>query len=128
MQITKFNIYGRIHSYAQRSKAIALYAAVLNSTSNSMHTAFNDFEEYCDNLCERQILKMHIIVRKLLTKTLYIMKGFIIFFVYIVLTLIILSSLGPTTKAGMGYYAAFSTVYVSILAIIIECKEEDNEE
>lgn len=70
MQITKFNIYGRIHSlysraykrvvfnsfktlkYAQRSKAIALYAAVLNSTSNSMHTAFNDFEEYCDNLCD----------------------------------------------------------------------------
>lgn len=38
--------------YAQRSKAIALYAAVLNSTSNSMHTAFNDFEEYCDNLCD----------------------------------------------------------------------------
>ena len=31
--------------YAQRSKAIALYAAVLNSTSNSMHTAFNDFKE-----------------------------------------------------------------------------------
>ncbi|UVX70409.1 MAG: hypothetical protein [Bacteriophage sp.] len=55
------------------------------------------------------------------------MKGFIIFFVYIVLTLIILSSLGPT-KAGMGCYAAFSTVYVSILAIMIECKEEDNEE
>lgn len=55
------------------------------------------------------------------------MKSFIIFFVYIVLTLIILSSLGPTT-AGMGYYAAFSTVYVSILAIIIGCKEEDNEE
>lgn len=55
------------------------------------------------------------------------MKGFIIFFVYIVLTLIILSSLGPTTKAGMGCYAAFSTVYVSILAIIIGC-EEDNEE
>lgn len=55
------------------------------------------------------------------------MKGFIIFFVYIVLALIILSSLGPTTKAGMGYYAAFNTVYVSILAIIIECKEEDNE-
>lgn len=27
--------------YAQRSKAIALYATVLNSTSNSMHTAFN---------------------------------------------------------------------------------------
>lgn len=26
--------------------------AVLNSTSNSMHTAFNDFEEYCDNLCD----------------------------------------------------------------------------
>lgn len=71
---------------------------------------------------------MHIIVRKLLTKTLYIMKGFIIFFVYIVLTLIILSSLGPTTKAGMGCYAAFSTVYVSILAIVIGCKEEDNEE
>ena len=21
-------------------------------TSNSMHTAFNDFEEYCDNLCD----------------------------------------------------------------------------
>jgi hypothetical protein len=38
--------------YAQRSKAIVLYAAVLNSTSNSMHTAFNDFEEYCDNLCD----------------------------------------------------------------------------
>lgn len=38
--------------YAQRSKAIALYAAVLNSTSNSMHTAFNDLEEYCDNLCD----------------------------------------------------------------------------
>lgn len=56
------------------------------------------------------------------------MKGFIIFFVYIVLTLIILSSLGPTTKAGMGCYTAFSTVYVSILAIIIVCKEEDNEE
>lgn len=71
---------------------------------------------------------MHIIVRKLLTKTLYIMKGFTIFFVYAVLALIILSSLGPTTEAGMGYYAAFSTVYVSILAIIIECKEEDNEE
>lgn len=51
MQITKFNIYGRIHSL-YRSKAIALYAAVLNSTSNSMHTAFNDFEEYCDNLCD----------------------------------------------------------------------------
>lgn len=31
---------------------MALYAAVLNSTSNSMHTAFNDFEEYCDNLCD----------------------------------------------------------------------------
>ena len=71
---------------------------------------------------------MHIIVRKLLTKTLYIMKGFIIFFVYIVLTLIILSSLGSTTKAGMGCYATFSTVYVGILAIIIGCKEEDNEE
>lgn len=56
------------------------------------------------------------------------MKSFTIFFVYIVLTLIILSSLGPTTKAGMGYYAAFSIVYVSILAIIIGCKEEDNEE
>lgn len=57
------------------------------------------------------------------------MKGFIIFFVYIVLTLIILSSLGPTTKeAGMSCYAAFSTVYVGILAIMIECKEEDNEE
>lgn len=56
------------------------------------------------------------------------MKGFIIFLVYIVLTLIILSSLGPATKAGMGCYAAFSTVYVSILAIIIECEEEDNEE
>jgi RNase P/RNase MRP subunit p29 len=82
MKITKFNIYmeefiaytvERIKSkkqlvfniscdvvfnsfktlkYAQRSKAIALYAAVLNSTSNSMHTAFNDFEEYCDNLCD----------------------------------------------------------------------------
>lgn len=56
------------------------------------------------------------------------MKGFIIFFVYIVITLIILSSIGPTTKAGMVYYVAFSTVYVSILAIIIGCKEEDNEE
>lgn len=56
------------------------------------------------------------------------MKGFIIFFVYIVLTLIILSSLGPTTKAGIGYYVTFNTVYVSILAIIIGCKEEDNEE
>lgn len=55
------------------------------------------------------------------------MKGFIIFFVYIVLTLILLSSPGPTTEAGMVYYVAFSTVYVSILAIIIECKEEDNE-
>ena len=55
------------------------------------------------------------------------MKGFIIFFVYIVLTLIILSSLGPTTKAGMGCYAAFSTVYVGILAIMIGCKEEDKE-
>lgn len=55
------------------------------------------------------------------------MKSFIIFFVYIVLALIILSSLGPTTKAGMGYYAAFNTVYVSILAIIIGCEEEDNE-
>lgn len=56
------------------------------------------------------------------------MKGFTIFAIYLVLTLIVLSSLGPTTKAGMGYYAAFSTVYVSILAIIIGCKEEDNEE
>ena len=56
------------------------------------------------------------------------MKGFIIFFVYIVLTLVILSSLGPTTKAGMGCYAAFSTVYVGILAIMIGCKEEDNED
>lgn len=56
------------------------------------------------------------------------MKGFIIFFVYIVLTLIILSSLGPTTKAEMGCYTAFSTVYVGILAIMIGCKEEDNEE
>lgn len=56
------------------------------------------------------------------------MKGFIIFVVYIVVTFIILSSLGSTTKAGMDYYIAFSTVYVSILAIIIECKEEDNEE
>lgn len=56
------------------------------------------------------------------------MKGFTIFAIYSVLTLIILSSLGPTTKAGMGCYAAFSTVYVSILAIMIECKEEDNEE
>lgn len=56
------------------------------------------------------------------------MKSFIIFFVYIVLTLIILSSLSPTTKEGMGYYAAFSTVYVGILAIIIGCEEEDNEE
>lgn len=55
------------------------------------------------------------------------MKGFIIFFVYIVLTFIILSSPGPTTKAGMDYYVAFSTVYVGILAIMIECKEEDNE-
>lgn len=56
------------------------------------------------------------------------MKSFIIFFVYIVVTLIILSSLGLTTEAGMCYYTAFSTVYVSILAIIIGCKEEDNEE
>ena len=56
------------------------------------------------------------------------MKGFIIFFVYIVITFIILSSLGPTTEAGMGYYAAFNIVYVSILAIIIGCEEEDNEE
>lgn len=56
------------------------------------------------------------------------MKSFIIFFVYIVLTRIILSSLGPTTKAGMGCYAAFSIVYVSVLAIMIECKKEDNEE
>lgn len=54
------------------------------------------------------------------------MKSFIIFSVYIVLTLIILSSLGPT-KAGIGYYAAFNTVYVGILAIIIGCEEEDNE-
>lgn len=54
------------------------------------------------------------------------MKGFIIFFVYIVLTIIILSSLGPTTEAGMGCYAFFNKVYVCILAIIIECKEEDN--
>lgn len=46
-----FNSF-KILKYAQRSKAIALYAAVLNSTSNSMHTAFNDFEEYCDNLCD----------------------------------------------------------------------------
>lgn len=71
---------------------------------------------------------MHITVRKLLTKTLYIMKGLTIFFVYITVALVILSSLGPTTKAGMGCYAAFSTVYVGILAIMIECKEEDNEE
>lgn len=56
------------------------------------------------------------------------MKSFTIFAIYLVLTFIILSSLGPTTKAGMGCYAAFSTVYVSILAIIIGCKEEDNEE
>lgn len=36
----------------QRSKAIALYAAVLNCTnSNAMATAYRDFEEYCDNLC-----------------------------------------------------------------------------
>lgn len=56
------------------------------------------------------------------------MKGFTIFAIYLVLTLIVLSSLGPTTKAGMGCYAAFSTVYVGILAIMIECKEEDNEE
>jgi hypothetical protein len=55
------------------------------------------------------------------------MKSFIIFFVYIVITFIILSSLGPT-KAGIGYYGAFSTVYVAILAIIIGCMEEDNEE
>lgn len=55
------------------------------------------------------------------------MKGLIIFFVYIVITFIILFSLGPTTKAGICYYAAFNTVYVSILAIIIECEEEDNE-
>lgn len=56
------------------------------------------------------------------------MKSFTIFFVYIVLTLVILSSLGPTTNAGMGCYSAFSTLYVSILAIIIGCKEEDNED
>ena len=56
------------------------------------------------------------------------MKGFTIFAIYVVLTFIVLSSLGPTTKAGMGYYVAFSTVYVSILAIMIGCKEEDNEE
>lgn len=56
------------------------------------------------------------------------MKGFIIFFVYVVLAFIILSSLGPTSKAGVCYYTAFSIVYVSILAIIIECEEEDNEE
>lgn len=55
------------------------------------------------------------------------MKSFTIFFVYIVLTHIILSSPGPTTEAEMDYYVAFSTVYVSILAIIIGCKEEDNE-
>lgn len=53
------------------------------------------------------------------------MKSFIIFFVYIAITFIILSSLG-STKAGMGYYAAFNVVYVSILAIIIGCEEEDN--
>lgn len=53
------------------------------------------------------------------------MKGFIIFLVYIVLAFTILTSLGPTTKAGMSYYAAFNTVYVSILAIIIECEEEE---
>lgn len=47
-----FNISCKTLKYAQRSKAIALYAAVLNSTSNSMHTAFNDLEEYCDNLCD----------------------------------------------------------------------------
>lgn len=56
------------------------------------------------------------------------MKGLTIFFVYITVALVILSSLGPTTKAGMGCYVAFSTVYVGILAIMIECKEEDNEE
>lgn len=55
------------------------------------------------------------------------MKGLIIFLVYIVITFIIISSLGSTTEAGMGYYAAFSTVYVSLLAIIIGCEEEDNE-
>lgn len=55
------------------------------------------------------------------------MKGFIIFFVYIVLTFIILSALSSIPNAGMGYYAAFNIVYVSILAIIIGC-EEDNEE
>jgi hypothetical protein len=56
------------------------------------------------------------------------MKGFTIFFLYIAIALVILSSLGPTTKAGIGCYAAFSTVYVGVLAIMIECKEEDNEE
>ena len=49
--VVVFNSFKTL-KYAQRSKAIALYAAVLNSTSNSMHTAFNDFEEYCDNLCD----------------------------------------------------------------------------
>lgn len=56
------------------------------------------------------------------------MKGFIIFFVYIVITFIILFSLDSITEAGMGYYAAFNMVYVSILAIIIGCEEDDNEE
>lgn len=56
------------------------------------------------------------------------MKSFIVFFVYIVISFIVLSSLGPTTNAGMGYYVAFNIVYVSILAIIIGCQEEDNEE
>lgn len=56
------------------------------------------------------------------------MKDLTIFFVYITVALVILSSLDPTTKAGMGCYAAFSTVYVGILAIMIRCKEEDNEE
>lgn len=56
------------------------------------------------------------------------MKSFIIFFVYIVITFVILYSISLTTKAAISYYVAFNTVYVSILAIIIGCKEEDNEE
>lgn len=42
--------------YAQRSKAIALYAAVLNSTSNSMHTAFCDWY----NIYDKEQLKADI--------------------------------------------------------------------
>lgn len=47
-----FNISCDIVFNSFKTLKIALYAAVLNSTSNSMHTAFNDFEEYCDNLCD----------------------------------------------------------------------------